>query len=911
MKTEETGIRGKNNGRFALSSFVWMLLLSGAQSLVFIQAYRDVLIAPRIEELIKPLIYTILFGPVAAAIVVRLLKAPASILFGAVVSAAGCALAMSKTMNVFLIGECLMFAGAYIYFIALIWFIGGRLSGGAGPGAAAVAIGILAAAVTNMFLRRVGAGVAAFGFASLILAYFAFRRARGMPPLPAERGAGPALKPFSLLLIGIPIHFIFYVFGKPEILASRCMASYGVTTVAVAAGLAAACVIALLWESAREGGRKALGFVLLIGNIAAAAYFYSLYSIPRAGWQLGAVALAAAVVGIDLYRIIAYAASRRSAWLVPAAALAMFSAAFGTVGLDYVVLLENHLPEFHGWLLVPLAAFALLTAPAVLLKGDEKPWKSVPAVWMAGLALFIPAAGLAFSVGLNPESPKVKVDPLVFASLYTWYGTPDGTFGGTYFGIDFKKEGAQDDFVTETANMPAVMAGGGGSGLYGISGRSDGKTMNSFTVGFDFPAALIAATPSFVTIAYELSRTPNKLLLEITAGGKTYSAEMPKNTKMAPVRLEWPGWFNEKTAAANLPEGTAHLSITLRGGDPEQYSLLIDYVRFSRWAHYNEDYHAYYDKEKKLWFNDPPRTLATAHHASYSGKPWPEIKPYSPHGYYDSLDTDVMTSQLQLMAKAGIDVVLFMHPPFLGVIRQGMDIIKKNKLPLRVAWYYCDGDEQSLIRDIAPLASDPVFLKVGGRPVVVFGQTGMRELPPARYAEELGRLRRAGIFVVGDNYMPPKEEMLNLMDGHYYYDTSGMYRARWGSRKIGVAQPDGTFVTGHGHLSTVFDATSRITHAHRGVFLATVIPGCDNLSVHGFEGTPLYDTRPGTVIRRDNGATYAETWRAAIAARADWICIVSWNELHEGTEIEPTMEDGVKYVELTRKWSDLFHRLKR
>ena len=54
---------------------------------------------------------------------------------------------------------------------------------------------------------------------------------------------------------------------------------------------------------------------------------------------------------------------------------------------------------------------------------------------------------------------------------------------------------------------------------------------------------------------------------------------------------------------------------------------------------------------------------------------------------------------------------------------------------------------------------------------------------------------------------------------------------------------------------------------------------------------PGYDASRATgdprVRARRNGASYDSMWRAAIAARPDWITITSYNEWHEGTQIEP------------------------
>jgi len=54
---------------------------------------------------------------------------------------------------------------------------------------------------------------------------------------------------------------------------------------------------------------------------------------------------------------------------------------------------------------------------------------------------------------------------------------------------------------------------------------------------------------------------------------------------------------------------------------------------------------------------------------------------------------------------------------------------------------------------------------------------------------------------------------------------------------------------------------------------------------------PGYDARRGSgdtrVKPRRDGATYDAMWRGAIAARADRVTITSYNEWHEGTQIEP------------------------
>jgi len=96
---------------------------------------------------------------------------------------------------------------------------------------------------------------------------------------------------------------------------------------------------------------------------------------------------------------------------------------------------------------------------------------------------------------------------------------------------------------------------------------------------------------------------------------------------------------------------------------------------------------------------------------------------------------------------------------------------------------------------------------------------------------------------------------------------------------------------------------------------------------------PGYDARRGDgdprMKPRRNGATYDAMWRAAIASGADGVTITSFNEWHEGTQIEPAAPaerrgryrylsyDGAwglhglsaenAYLTRTRYWSDIFH----
>jgi len=76
---------------------------------------------------------------------------------------------------------------------------------------------------------------------------------------------------------------------------------------------------------------------------------------------------------------------------------------------------------------------------------------------------------------------------------------------------------------------------------------------------------------------------------------------------------------------------------------------------------------------------------------------------------------------------------------------------------------------------------------------------------------------------------------------------------------------------------------------------ATVIPGFDDRKIRN----------PSFVVSRDHGdgRTYDAFWRIALQSRPDWVLITSFNEWHEGTEIEQSREYGDEFLTRTLTWA--------
>ncbi|ESQ76322.1 hypothetical protein [Asticcacaulis sp. AC402] len=82
---------------------------------------------------------------------------------------------------------------------------------------------------------------------------------------------------------------------------------------------------------------------------------------------------------------------------------------------------------------------------------------------------------------------------------------------------------------------------------------------------------------------------------------------------------------------------------------------------------------------------------------------------------------------------------------------------------------------------------------------------------------------------------------------------------------------------------------------------ATLMPGYDDRLVPD-------RPKPRPVIDRDRGRLFRALWDAAIAADPDWILIVSFNEWHEASEIEPSQQNGDRELLTCRSKSARFLR---
>lgn len=81
--------------------------------------------------------------------------------------------------------------------------------------------------------------------------------------------------------------------------------------------------------------------------------------------------------------------------------------------------------------------------------------------------------------------------------------------------------------------------------------------------------------------------------------------------------------------------------------------------------------------------------------------------------------------------------------------------------------------------------------------------------------------------------------------------------------------------------------------------VASLGPGYDHSAVPG---------RAPLVVDREGGAFYERNWARFLRWPSNFVMVETWNEFHEGTDIAESKEYGRQYIDLTRKYTDLFRK---
>lgn len=184
------------------------------------------------------------------------------------------------------------------------------------------------------------------------------------------------------------------------------------------------------------------------------------------------------------------------------------------------------------------------------------------------------------------------------------------------------------------------------------------------------------------------------------------------------------------------------------------------------------------------------------------------------------------------------------------------------------------------------------YLHIDGRPVVYAFST-LHVLKPIGsgwnpdyldvWQNVLKRLAERGHhpFLIGEG-RPFEARAYGLFDGMHSYGTRGQEWTEWFNES----------------MSLLARAWAAIHGGPRRIYGASVLPGYDDRHLPG---------RPEhTFFPRENGALYRDQWASATRTGSDQALVVSFNEWPETTNIEPNMEWGNAYLDLTAQLAATF-----
>jgi hypothetical protein len=265
---------------------------------------------------------------------------------------------------------------------------------------------------------------------------------------------------------------------------------------------------------------------------------------------------------------------------------------------------------------------------------------------------------------------------------------------------------------------------------------------------------------------------------------------------------------------------------------------------------------------------------------------------YPLKGPYDSRDPEIIRWHIKLAHEAGIDVFAvdwwgdMSNKEFTdATMKILMDLNEEEDLGMKFCILF-DGlwghpQPPSLDKTIARLeyaikkyGKRTSYLKVEGSPVFFIYATQV--YPANTWSDIIFKIRHDGYSALffSDAF---KEEYAEVFDGLQNYAPPGLF------------DPNQDFTKAYLDVAQLAKKRSE-------PYGFDVIPGYDDKKVR----------QPGMIIPRENGATYEKTWKAVLSSGCQWALITSWNEWHEGTEIEPSIEYGHQYLEMTKNYSKIF-----
>lgn len=300
---------------------------------------------------------------------------------------------------------------------------------------------------------------------------------------------------------------------------------------------------------------------------------------------------------------------------------------------------------------------------------------------------------------------------------------------------------------------------------------------------------------------------------------------------------------------------------------------------------------------KSLWQQPVPsastvsgseKLVLAFYYAWFDENTWrPGVVPDMPNAPYRSADRGAIARHVDQAKAAGIDalVLSWLGPnnPTDSNLATLLSVAQEKGLRVSLDFETNspflgspDAAASALRYAIDKYAGHPAFLRAQGKPVIMFWRT--RQYPVATWQQ----IR---------NQVDPGRTTIWIAEG----DDPSYLQAFDGIHMYSIAWARDVTSTMSSFASKVASWESRLGSSK--YWVATVMPGYDDRTTG----------RSDAFVRdRQDGQYYVSTWNAAMVTSPDWIVITSFNEWVEGSQIEPSVSYGDKYLSLTRQLSAQF-----
>ncbi len=253
-------------------------------------------------------------------------------------------------------------------------------------------------------------------------------------------------------------------------------------------------------------------------------------------------------------------------------------------------------------------------------------------------------------------------------------------------------------------------------------------------------------------------------------------------------------------------------------------------------------------------------------------------------GPYDSQDEKVIKAHVEMAKASGIDgfvcswwgIGTFEDNAFKKILK----VVDKENFSVTIYYESVRDITQDQIVDelsyvLSSYSNEPSFLRINGKPTVFIYAVSAYNRDHKFWNEVINKVKEKtkidAIFIADSFDM----SYFNVFDGFHTYNPI------WISKKS---------------FYDTYLSEARVIKANGKIWAATVCPGYDDRKIR----------KPGTYVSREDGAYYNLTWDASIKSNPDIVLVCTFNEWHEGTNIEPSREFGFKYLQLTRYWVEKY-----